>query len=676
MQLPYSLCLAAVLLLCIVEKTIAQLPDDASLEMEQWVEQQEQEPELDEVSQQYQYYARHPMPPAALKSSLLQELGFHPLQVRSYERYVQAFGHPTERYEWQAIPNWDIHAIKRVLPLLDFNAKSDNVFSGKQIVAEGSYTLLFRTSSLVQKPRGFISDSTGKTTYAGSRLKMFSRLTYQLHDQLWAGVSIEKDAGEKQLTDFTGFHVFWKRGGFIKTVALGDYSINAGQGLVVWQSLAFGKASDGAGIFRQSPILKPYRSAGEINFFRGIAVQMEKGKWTSVVWLSSRSKTGSMQYEGDDAVSFSSLSTSGYHRTATEQKNKNQVGETVYGSVLRWQHSNFRMTWNGLVHRFSVPWLPRDEPYNRYAFKGIKSFHQSIDYNWSVKQFFVFGELARGHHGWAQVHGVLASLFAKIDASILYRNIQPSYHAYFASAFTEQSNAKNEEGIYANLQARLTKSWKMHAYIDYFRFPWLRFRADAPSRGTEARFMLQWEKRKTWLVYGYWRAQLKPENIPQMATHALEPVQHQAMRLHMDRYWGRQLTVSARLDMVVTKKATTSENGWGCYVDGRYQFTNPGWIVTGRMHWFATGGYNSRLYAYERDLLYNYSVPALFNRGLRYYLQWQGRWPVKKTRQVTVKWWLRWSNTMYTNVDLIGSGWDQITGRNRGEWKFQLIVER
>jgi len=45
--------------------------------------------------------------------------------------------------------------------------------------------------------------------------------------------------------------------------------------------------------------------------------------------------------------------------------------------------------------------------------------------------------------------------------------------------------------------------------------------------------------------------------------------------------------------------------------------------VNGRLAYFSTDGYNSRLYAYENDLLYSFSIPALYGKGIRTYLNFR-----------------------------------------------------
>ena len=85
-----------------------------------------------------------------------------------------------------------------------------------------------------------------------------------------------------------------------------------------------------------------------------------------------------------------------------------------------------------------------------------------------------------------------------------------------------------------------------------------------------------------------------------------------------------------------------------------------------RLALFDTYDYNSRIYAYENDLLYNFSVPALYNRGTRFYLN------VRYTgiRNLSIEG--RYAITDYSNVETIGSGLEEINGSKRSEIKAQL----
>jgi len=42
------------------------------------------------------------------------------------------------------------------------------------------------------------------------------------------------------------------------------------------------------------------------------------------------------------------------------------------------------------------------------------------------------------------------------------------------------------------------------------------------------------------------------------------------------------------------------------------------WSLSVRIQYYQTEGYNSRIYAYEQDLPYNYGIPAVYGSGYRW----------------------------------------------------------
>lgn len=85
-----------------------------------------------------------------------------------------------------------------------------------------------------------------------------------------------------------------------------------------------------------------------------------------------------------------------------------------------------------------------------------------------------------------------------------------------------------------------------------------------------------------------------------------------------------------------------------------------------RLQYFETGGYNSRIYVYETDVLYGYSIPAFSGTGFRQYFNLS----YDVSKRLTA--WLRWAQTAYKNQSFIGSGLEQIRGNKRTEVKMQV----
>ena len=88
--------------------------------------------------------------------------------------------------------------------------------------------------------------------------------------------------------------------------------------------------------------------------------------------------------------------------------------------------------------------------------------------------------------------------------------------------------------------------------------------------------------------------------------------------------------------------------------------------ISARLSGFETGGYNSRIYAYERDLLYYYAIPALYNVGYRNYILLN--YKISKHLQI----WLKWIQAKNSLNPLLSSQL-QTTEKNTKEWRVQLI---
>lgn len=126
------------------------------------------------------------------------------------------------------------------------------------------------------------------------------------------------------------------------------------------------------------------------------------------------------------------------------------------------------------------------------------------------------------------------------------------------------------------------------------------------------------------------------------------------------------MTVRGRTELVwYDKKGQNSENGFLVLADIIYKSVKKPYSGSVRLQYFETGGYNSRIYAYENDVLYSYSVPSFFDKGLRYYLNLNYELP----RKVSV--WMRLAQTAYRGKKSIGTGPEAINGKNKTEIKLQ-----
>ncbi|MGZ3882532.1 MAG: hypothetical protein ACXVBF_14380, partial [Flavisolibacter sp.] len=239
------------------------------------------------------------------------------LQVNNLIRYRSLLGNLISIFELQSIPGWSLVTINRVLPYIAVSNPQSSKQSFLPRFHNGDNSLLFRISRVLEKSKGY--DTSLNSHYLGDRNHLAFRYRYQYKDLLYFGITADKDAGEQFFRgaqskgfDFYSFHFFARRVGWVKSLAIGDYTVNFGQGLIQWQGLAFGKSAEAVSIKRQSPALSPYRSAGEFYFNRGVAVTIQKGRLQSTLFGSYKKISGNII--SDTTEWFSSLGTSGYYR--------------------------------------------------------------------------------------------------------------------------------------------------------------------------------------------------------------------------------------------------------------------------------------------------------------------------------------------------------------------------
>jgi hypothetical protein len=96
------------------------------------------------------------------------------------------------------------------------------------------------------------------------------------------------------------------------------------------------------------------------------------------------------------------------------------------------------------------------------------------------------------------------------------------------------------------------------------------------------------------------------------------------------------------------------------------QFGREKWRLTGRMALFDTDDFDSRLYAFENNVLWTFAIPAFSGRGIRNYLVGQYQISPKLTA------YLRIARTTYTDREEISSGLQTITGNTQTETSLLL----
>lgn len=652
-----------------------EIPVNVQQQME---EQSERSSSLEDDTwlQQMEQFARHKLNLNKADAVDLRRLGLlNEMQISSFIHYRQLMGEFVSIYELQALPGWSTELVQRLFPFVSVTTMATNKEQLFSRMKKGDYSLIIRSSMQLKRSAGYRSDSSGKI-YSGSPQHLFFRVRYQYKDLLQWGISGEKDAGEPFLKgkqqagfDHYSFHFFLRRMGNIKALALGDFAINLGQGLIHWQSMAFKRSADVMNCKRQSDIIRPYSSSGEFYYNRGGAITIEKKNWNLTGFVSFR-KLDANRYEDslDRSWYVRSFQSSGYHRSLAENEDRGRLGQLFYGGNISFEKNGFRSGVNYVSYSFSLPFRKQEEAYDRYAIEGKHWFNYSADLGYTWKNFHWFAELALdARMNPAILSGLLISLHRKIDLSFLVRNISTAYQTINGNAFTESSLPGNERGVYLGISIKPRTDLRIDCYADIYTYPWLRYRVNAPSSGRDLLMQVNYMPDKQTEVYGRFRLREKEVNQGDDNYYSILSVPQQNFRLHISRQLNQALTLRQRIELVrYDKQGMNEQRGYLFYVDLLYRPALKPFNITARWQYFETGGNDAAVFAYENDVLYSFSIPGLSGKGKRYYLL--GGYEINKKTSC----WLRLAATIYNEVDHIGEGYDLIQGNKKIDYHFQL----
>ncbi|MBX7095218.1 MAG: helix-hairpin-helix domain-containing protein [Flavobacteriales bacterium] len=641
---------------------------------------------IDELS----FYYDHPINLNRTSREELQEIMLlSEVQITALLLHIEKNGKLISIYELQAIPGFDLQTIRNILPFV----RVSDMFDAPHIdlhtlLKDGTQEWFVRASQVLEEQQGFtpISDSalaaSPNSRYQGTPYRLYTRYRYRFGNSISFGITGDKDAGEnffsgaqKQGFDFYSAHLFVKNIGNVKAAVVGDYQVSFGQGLTFATGLALGKNAYTLNVKRNSQTLRPYTATGENQFMRGAAITY-KIKQTEITALYSRDHLdGNRILNSDTTVSgddeyISSLQTSGLHTTPAEIEDRNAVLVQHMGGHFAWKTKRSNIGFTGIYSTLNPGLQKTTSITNQFDFNGDHNLVTGIDYNYIKNNFNFFGEMSRSlNGGWAMQHGLLASLDPKFSVSVVYRNYQKNYQSLFANALAEASKPVNEKGLYIGLELRPNPNWTINAYFDTFESEWLRSGATGPQRGMEYLAQLQWKPSKTMDMYIRARHRSKPyddPNDPEEINVLLDKEQNN-YRYQFNCKINDQISVRNRIEMMnVGFFERDKQRGYLIYQDLIWKPEKLPITFTGRYAIFDTDSYDARIYAYENDVLYFFSIPSYYYRGTRFY----GiiRYQYKKRFDV----WLRYGQWLYNNQNTIGSGLSEIQGNRKSEIRIQL----
>jgi hypothetical protein len=645
------------------------------------------EPDFADLTEEFNELKRKPIHLNNATSDDLQRIPFLTRQqIDNFILYRETYGEILSIKELQAIPGFDTATIRRIGPYLKVgNTQTNSTLRFKELFTQCKGQILLRYQQNLQQQAGYsVPDSllllNPNKGYLGTPHKYYVRINYTWRNKITAGFVGEKDPGEQffkgtqssGMDYYSGF-LCLRDMGLLQTIVLGNFTADFGQGLTFSTGASFGSLPSSGNLRRSGGRIKPSLSVNESNYLRGVATNL-RWRFLELSLLYSKHKRDANMVTLDSANGarqiVTSLPETGYHRLPSEIEDKNRITELVYGGNLQFRNRYVSIGATAANTILGTSLEGGKETYDQFSPDGPSNTVFGIDFQFIYRTIYGFGEFSkRINGGYAYLGGIQANPGSNIHLSLIYRNYTKEYQNLKSNAIGQNSLNTNEQGVLLSIAARLSSKLNITAYLDIFRFPWLKYRVDSPAIGHEYSVQLEYTLHQQIILSARFREKSSYINdVTEYPLYETHEKKMRSFRCQSDCRLNATVLIRNRLE-ICQLSGVGIEQGYGQYF-GQDVVVKPVKLPLSlalRYALFETDNYETRIYTYERDVPIATSVPVLDGKGIRCYLV--AEWEPIKSLEVAV----RYSQTYYFDREEIGSDLELIEGNVRSEIKCQLV---
>ena len=671
-------------LFCCWLPAIAQFPSWDTFIEQLHIEYEESGQEtLENIYEEYAYLRANPININSADSSELESLGFlTATQIEGIHYYIHRYGKLHSVGELMLIPELDYHTRQLLSYFIAFGEASkgeDWRKEWKRMLTQGKSELTTRMDIPLYQRAGYEPrtlsqlESAPSRYYTGNALYHNIRYNYRYGNKLSWGICTEKDAGEpifniqQPLPDYISGYLQLGDRGILKNLILGNYRLHFGQGLVINSGFALGKAMLLQRIGQQQPSIKPHRGTSESNYYTGAATTLAWQAWELTTFASYRNIDATLNGAG-----IRTLKTDGYHRTPIEQARKGNTHANLFGAHLGYAAHGFHLgitaTYQSFNRNFAIP----SEPYKRYAPQGNSFVNASADYAWYHHRFSISGETAiDGKGAVATLNAIQLKVIDNFHLTLLQRYYANDYWALEAKSISTTGDVRGEQGIYLGAEWQPHQKLHVTAYADAYHFPFIRYRVSTPSYGTDGVINIDYTKDYSHTFSLRYRYRLKQRDVAEGYRLPNGGLLNEWTH-RLKAQWEGTLTPTLSFKIqaegcIVT--AETLSTGYMGNIQTAYEptFGKHTLRISGGTTIFNTD-YATRLYGYERGLLYAYNYRMFNGSGIRSYLLLQYTHKEAPHLSATTK----IGSTYYFDRTTIGSAATLINSNHQEDLQLQI----
>ena len=561
-------------------------------------------------------------------------------QYYQLQLYIETYGPLYSIYEIPSIDGFSEEEMRRLAAMTIIAPPPKGRSTFRELIRSCKNVFWVRYGQIVERQAGY--DTSRANHYDGSPAHLQFRYDFSIRQHFGFRVAGEKDAGEaffrgdqKQGFDHYSGSLYVKNIRWLKCAVLGDYRLNFGQGLVLGSSMMSGKGGGVSAARRFSDGIRPVATTNESELFRGAAFTLGNAQWSG----------------------------SGFAGAVTENN------RTAFGGAVTYRQPQFSLNAQVVCYgeysdsaTVGDKWRSLGQP---------KQINAGLSYHALARKVLLFGEAAVNEKGRpAVLQAALIPVAPTFQLAALLRYYATGYQSPMGSGFRTSSGDCGEFGAYLTGHLVLNRRIEADLYCDYYRLRWLSYLTDAPVQGMDAGLSLTCRLSGKNLLYARYQWRTKPKNESNDTyLHRLQEQCRHRIRLQWTCAPLPWLDTKTEVSMVLNKGPDEAKHwykGILMYQDLALNWKRPQLSVHLRIAYFDTDRYDERIYAYENDVYYAFTVGSYYYQGVRGYLLLR-----YKIQNFSV--WFRIARTHYLNKNNISSGLTYIDKPHKTEVKVQCL---
>jgi hypothetical protein len=212
--------------------------------------------------------------------------------------------------------------------------------------------------------------------------------------------------------------------------------------------------------------------------------------------------------------------------------------------------------------------------------------------------------------------GVRVNPISDLNLLAIYRYYSPEYENIYANSLSSKTRVYNEHGGYLGVEYNRLKNWQLSIFGDVWK------------EGYETMAQADFVSPKDYKMHMRLRAKRKNE----IDTYSAR----------WNGVWALgQWKLKTQVDANMVYENEKWSYGLSVFQDVEYRFVEVPIVLQFRAQAFDARKWNNRVYMYENDVLYAYSIPFVYGLGGRFWLN--ARYKINDTFAV----YLRVSETVY-----------------------------